>query len=58
MFGVNWADPQTLVLNLVNLGLGVLVLVCVCYAVIALVYEATGHHGRPPGPPAHITRIR
>lgn len=28
MFGVNWADPQTLWLNLTNLGLGIVVLVC------------------------------
>ena len=29
MFGVNWGDPQTIWLNLTNLGLGIVVLVCV-----------------------------
>ena len=29
MFGVNWSDPQTLWLNVVNLGLGLVTLVCI-----------------------------
>jgi hypothetical protein len=29
MFGVDWSDPQTLWLNLTNLGLGVVVLTCI-----------------------------
>ncbi len=29
MFGVDWTDPQTLWLNLTNLGLGVVVLICI-----------------------------
>ncbi len=29
MFGVDWNDPQTLWLNLTNLGLGVAALICV-----------------------------
>lgn len=29
MFGVNWNDPQTLWLNVVNLGLGLVTLVCI-----------------------------
>jgi hypothetical protein len=28
MFGINWGDPQTIWLNLTNLGLGLVVLVC------------------------------
>lgn len=28
MFGVDWSDPQTLWLNLTNLGLGIVVLIC------------------------------
>ena len=28
MFGVNWSDPQTLWLNVVNLGLGVVTVIC------------------------------
>lgn len=29
MFGIDWNDPQTLWLNLTNLGLGIAALVCV-----------------------------
>ena len=29
MFGLDWNDPQTLWLNLTNIGLGVVTLVCV-----------------------------
>jgi hypothetical protein len=29
MFGVNWSDPQTLWLNIINLSLGLVTLVCV-----------------------------
>lgn len=29
MFGLNWSDPQTLWLNIVNLSLGIVTLVCV-----------------------------
>ena len=29
MFGLNWNDPQTLWLNLTNLGLGIATLICV-----------------------------
>jgi hypothetical protein len=29
MFGVNWSDPQTLWLNIINLSLGIVTLVCV-----------------------------
>lgn len=29
MFGVNWSDPQTLWLNVVNLGLGLVTLACI-----------------------------
>lgn len=29
MFGLNWSDPQTLWLNIVNLSLGVVTLVCI-----------------------------
>ncbi|MCU0247397.1 MAG: hypothetical protein MUC42_12540 [Bryobacter sp.] len=29
MFGIDWSDPQTIWLNLTNLGLGIVVLVCV-----------------------------
>mgnify|MGYP000050082473 CR=1 FL=1 len=28
MFGVDWTDPQTIWLNLTNLGLGIVVLIC------------------------------
>lgn len=28
MFGINWSDPQTLWLNVTNLGLGIVVLIC------------------------------
>jgi hypothetical protein len=28
MFGVNWSDPQTLWLNIINLSLGIVTLVC------------------------------
>jgi hypothetical protein len=28
MFGVNWSDPQTLWLNVVNFGLGAVTLIC------------------------------
>jgi hypothetical protein len=28
MFGVNWSDPQTLWLNVINLSLGVVTLIC------------------------------
>ena len=29
MFGLNWSDPQTMWLNIVNLSLGIVTLVCV-----------------------------
>ena len=29
MFGLDWSDPQTLWLNLTNIGLGIVALVCV-----------------------------
>jgi hypothetical protein len=32
MFGVNWGDPQTLWLNIINLSLGLVTLVC-CAAI-------------------------
>ena len=32
MFGVNWSDPQTLWLNVINLSLGLVTLVC-CAAI-------------------------
>ena len=29
MFGLNWSDPQTLWLNIINLSLGLVTLVCI-----------------------------
>ncbi|MGO9239732.1 MAG: hypothetical protein ACLPXM_02780 [Terriglobales bacterium] len=29
MFGVNWSDPQTLWLNVINLSLGIVTVVCI-----------------------------
>ncbi len=35
MCGVDWSDPQTLWLNLTNLGLGIITLICVGVAAYA-----------------------
>lgn len=39
MFGLDWNDPQTLWLNLTNLGLGLVTLVCVGAVVYNIVSE-------------------
>ncbi len=44
MFGVDWNDPQTLWLNLTNLGLGIITLVCVGVAVHAGLAELTARY--------------
>ena len=39
MFGANWSDPETLWLNLTNLGLGLVVLLCLGAVAIGVIQE-------------------
>jgi hypothetical protein len=52
MFGVNWNDPETMWLNLTNLGLGLIVAACFValgYALLVDVYKRVrGTAGESP----------
>jgi hypothetical protein len=39
MFGVNWSDPQTLWLNMTNLGLGLITLIAVAAVGYGIVWD-------------------
>lgn len=48
MFGVDWSDPQTLWLNLTNLGLGIITLICVGVAAWAGFAELAARWKKAP----------
>jgi len=52
MFGVDWSDPQTLWLNLTNLGLGMIVLACIGVAAYAGLAEMAARWKKAAAPEA------
>lgn len=46
MFGIDWNDPQTLWLNLTNLGLGIVMVIALAAVGYAVLADLVGHRNR------------
>jgi hypothetical protein len=50
MFGVDWGNPETLWLNLTNLGLGIVLLVCVAAVAYGVILDLIDKRKAAAGP--------